>query len=139
MGILFDTIEPLTYPDLFTLMWVAGLLLLVGSVVVYNLAQNRYRRYPAILALHEWIFWPIAIGFGITPLLVVIHVPLLLLLLVQLPAIGIAAWATFVKFPPIIAAENDEIRRRRFVPPPRRTETARPRPTPAGRRRSHRR
>lgn len=137
MDVLFNSLD--TYPDLFTLMWVSGLVLLVGSVVVYNVAQNRYRRYPAILALHEWVFWPVAIAWGITPLLVVIHVPLLLLLLIQLPALGVLLWATFVKFPPVIAEANDEIRRRRYVPPPRRDERARPRPTPAGRRRTHRR
>ncbi len=138
MAFLFDPLTPITYPDLFTLMWVAGLLILVGSVVVYNLAQARYRRYPAILALHEWIFWPIAIGWGITPLLVVIHVPLLLLLLILVPAMAAAAYATFIRFPPIIATANDEIRRRRYVPPPRRAARVRPRPTPAGRRRRHR-
>ena len=138
MAFLFDPLTPITYPDLFTLLWVAGLLILVGSVVVYNIAQARYRRYPAILALHEWIFWPIAIGWGITPLLVVIHVPLLLLLLILFPAMGIAAYATFLRFPPIIATANDEIRRRRYVPPPRRAARVRPRPTPAGRRRRHR-
>ncbi len=138
MGFLFDPLTPITYPDLFTLMWVAGLLILVGSVVVYNLAQSRYRRYPAILSLHEWIFWPIAIGWGITPLLVVIHVPLLLLLLIQVPAMAIAVYAVFFRFPPIIATANDEIRRRRYVPPPRRSARVRPKPTPAGRRRRHR-
>ena len=72
------------------------------------------------------------------PILVIIHVPLALLLLVELPGIAIAAWAAFVKFPPIIDATNAEIRRRRFVPPPRREVRERPRPTPAGRRRRHR-
>jgi hypothetical protein len=139
MAFLFDPLTPFNYPDLFTLLWVSGLVLLIGAVVVYNIAMNRYRRYPTILALHEWIFWPIAIAFGVTPLLVVIHVPLLLLLLIQIPAIGVALWATFIKFPPLIAAANDEIRRRRYVPPPRRDERERPRPTPAGRRRTHRR
>ena len=46
--------------------------------------------------------------------------------------------ATFIRFPPRIAAANDEIRRRRFVPPPKRSEAQRSKPTPAGRRRRHR-
>lgn len=117
MGILTDPFTPATFPDLFTWMWVAGLVITVGSIVVYTLAQRRYRRYPEILELHEWIFWPIVIGFGVIPLLVVIGVPLLLLLAIALPAMGIAAYAAFVRFPPKIAAANDEIRRRRFVPP----------------------
>ena len=58
--------------------------------------------------------------WGITPLLAVVHVPLLLILLVLLPGMAIAVYAVFVRFPPQIAAANDEIRRRRFVPPPRR-------------------
>jgi hypothetical protein len=69
----------------------------------------------------------------------VIHVPLLLILLVVIPGMAVAAWAAFVKFPPLIAEMNDEIRRQRFVPPPRRSQRERARPTPAGRRRRHHR
>jgi len=84
------------------------------------------------------VFWSILVTWGLVPLLVVIHVPLLLILLVVLPGMAIAAWATFFKFPSEIAAMNNEIRRQRFVPPPRRVERERARPTPAGRRRRHR-
>jgi hypothetical protein len=110
----------------------------IGAIVVYNTAQRRYRRYPEILALHEWIFWPIIITWGVIPLLVVIGVPLILQLVIVLSGMGAAAHAAFVRFPPRIAAANDEIRRRRYVPPPRRAERERAKPTPAGRRRRHR-
>ena len=72
MTILTDPFTPTTFPDLFTLMWVAGLLISIGAIVVYNLAQRRYRRYPELLALHEWVFWPIIVTWGVIPLLVVI-------------------------------------------------------------------
>lgn len=138
MNVLTDPFTPSTYPDLFTLMWVAGILISIGAIVVYNVAGRRYRRYPELLALHEWIFWPIIVTWGVIPLLVVIGVPFILQLLIVLTGMGFAAHATFVRFPARIAAANDEIRRRRFVPPPRRTERERPKPTPAGRRRKHR-
>ena len=138
MSMLFDALTPLNFPDLFTLLWVASLVILVGAILVYNAAQRRYRRYPAILSLHEWVFWSIVVTWGIVPLLVIIHVPLLLVLLIVVPGMAVALWATFVMSPPIVAAANDEIRRRRFVPPPRRAERERARPTPAGRRRKHR-
>jgi hypothetical protein len=138
MGILTDPFTPTTFPDLFTWMWIAGLVIATGSIVVYTMAQRRYRRYPVILELHEWVFWPIVIGWGVIPLLAVIGVPLFLLLAIVVPAISIALYATFVRYPPRIAAANDEIRRRRFVPPPKRSESQRPKPTPAGRRRRHR-
>jgi hypothetical protein len=138
MNVLTDPFTPATFPDLFTLMWVAGLAISIGAIAVYNLAQRRYRRYPELLALHEWTFWPIIVTWGIIPLLVVIGVPLILQLVVVLAGMGIAGWAAFVKFPPRIAAANDDIRRRRYVPPPRRDERGRAKPTPAGRRRRHR-
>ncbi|HET8776505.1 MAG TPA: hypothetical protein VFN76_02485, partial [Candidatus Limnocylindria bacterium] len=123
---------------LFTLMWVGGILISIGAIVVYNMAQRRYRRYPELLALHEWIFWPIIVTWGVIPLLAVIGVPFILQLAIVLTGMGIAAYAVFVRFPPRIAAANDEIRRRRFVPPPKRSERERSKPTPAGRRRRHR-
>ncbi len=138
MARLFDPLTPLNFKDLFTLMWVGSLVIIAGSIAVYTWAQSRYRRYPAILALHEWVFWSIIVTWGVVPLLVAVHVPLLLLLLIIIPGIGVAVWASFVKFPPIIADANDEIRRQRYVPPPRRSTRVRPKPTPAGRRRRHR-
>jgi hypothetical protein len=139
MNLLIEPFTTFNFPDLFTLMWVGSLLIVVGAVVVYNLAQRRYRRYPALLDLHEWVFWSIIVTWGVVPLLVVIHVPLLLILLIVVPGMGFAAYAAFIRFPPMIEVMNDEIRRRRFVPPPRRELGGRKRVTPAGRRRSHRR
>ena len=119
-------------------MWVAGLVISIGAIVVYNVAQRRYRRYPVLLALHEWVFWPIIVTWGIIPLLVVIGVPLVITLPIVLTGMGLAAYAAFFRFPPLIAAANDEIRRRKFVPPPRRTERTRAKPTPAGGHKKHR-
>jgi hypothetical protein len=138
MSRLFDPFSPLSFGDLFTLMWVTAIVIVLGAVIVYNAAQRRYARYPAILALHEWVFWALIVPWGLVPLLAVIHVPLALLLILVLPGMAVAAYAAFVRFPPIIEAANVEIRRRRFVPPPRREVRERRKPTPAGRRRRHR-
>ncbi len=138
MNVLTDPFTPATFPDLFTWMWVAGIAIAIGAIVVYNLAQRRYRRYPELLALHEWVFWPIIVTWGIIPLLVVIGVPLILQLLIIFTGMGLAAYAAFFRFPPRIAAANEEIRRRRYVPQSRKAETQRAKPTPAGRRRRHR-
>jgi len=135
MNVLTDPFTPTTFPDLFTWMWVAGLVIALGAIAVYNLAMRRYRRYPEILALHEWVCWPIVTTWGVIPLLAVIGVPLLLQLVIVLSGMGIAAYAAFVRFPPRIAAANEEIRRRRFVPPPRRPTPERSRTAAPGRRR----
>ncbi len=108
---LFDPFTPIGFENLFTMMWAGAIVIVIGAILVYTTAQRRYRRYPAILALHEWIFWAIVVTWGLVPLLAVIHVPLALILLIVIPGMAVALWATFFKFPPIIAAMNDEIRR----------------------------
>ena len=135
MNLLTDPFTPTTFPDLFTWMWVAGLVIASGAIAVYNLAMRRYRRYPEILALHEWVCWPIVTTWGVIPLLAVIGVPLVIQLAIVLTGMGIAAYAAFVRFPPRIEAANEQIRRRRFVPPPRRSTPERSRATPPRRRR----
>ena len=45
MGRLLDPFTPINFPDLFTTMWVGSLLVVAGSVAVYNVAQRTYRRY----------------------------------------------------------------------------------------------
>ena len=139
MSHLFDGLSPLNFPNLFTMLWVGALVIVAGTIVVYVMAQRRYRRYPVILSLHEWVFWALVVPWMLVPLLAVIHVTLILILLLVFPGIAVAAWAAFWKFPPLIEEANDEIRRRRFVPPPRRDVRVRPKPTPAGGHKTHRR
>ena len=137
MAVLFDPFTPIGFENLFTLMWARAIVIVIGSILVYTTAQRRYRRYPAILALHEWIFWSIVVTWGTVPLLAVIHVPLAQILMIVIPGMAVAAWATFIKFPPVIAAMNDEIRRQRFRAAAA-SAKARDRVLPAGRRRRHR-
>jgi hypothetical protein len=139
VSILFDALSPTNFADLFTLMWVGAIVICVGATIVYWQAQRRYRRYPAHLALHEWVYWSILVPWVLVPLLAVIHVPLFLILILVVPGMAIAAWGAFIRYPPRIAAANDEIRRRRYVPPPRREVRARARPTPTGGHKTHRR
>lgn len=137
MDVLFESLTPDNFPDLFTWLWVVSLIVVIASIVIYADSGRRYRRYPVLLSMHEWIFWSVVIPWGLVLLLIITHVPLLLLLLVLLPGMAILLWARFVRFPPLIAAANEEMRRRRFAPAARAQAPARPRPTPAGRRRRH--
>ena len=88
---------------------------------------EQYRRHGFVTSVGEWKQEVNSVG-----------VPLILQLAIVLTGMGIAAYAVFVRFPERITAANDEIRRRKYVPPPRRADAQRSKPTPAGRRRRHR-
>ena len=137
MEILFESLTPENFPDLFTLLWVSALAIVIGAVAVYSDSGRRYRRYPVLLTMHEWLFWSVIIPWVLVPLLLLTHVPLILLLVIVLAGMAVMLWARFIRFPPRIAAANEELRRRRFTPVARGEARGRPRPTPAGRRRRH--
>jgi len=137
MDRLFDSLTPDNFPDLFTLLWVSALIIVAGSIAIYADSGRRFRRHRVLLSMHEWIFWSVVIPWSLVILLVITHVPFVMVPLVVLPGMAILLWARFVRFPPLIAAANDELRRKRFVPPARVEARGRARPTPAGRRRRH--
>jgi hypothetical protein len=137
MDVLFQSLTPENFPDLFTLLWIASLVVVIAAIAIYVNSGRRYRRYPVLLAMHEWIFWSVVIPWGLVLLLIITHVPLLLVILAVVPGMALLAWARFVRFPPLIAAANEDLRRRRFAPVSRAAPPTRPRPTPAGRRRRH--
>jgi hypothetical protein len=139
MELLFDPLNPTNFANLFTLFWVAALVICIGASIVYWIAQRRYRRYPVHMAMHEWVYWSIFVAWIMVPLLAVIHVPLFVVLAIVIPGMAMAAIGAFVRYPPRIAAANDDLRRHRYVPPPRREVKARAKPTPAGSRKTHRR
>jgi hypothetical protein len=139
MDILFDALNPTSFPNLFTLMWVGAIVICVGASIVYWIAQRRYRRYPAHMAMHEWVYWTVLVPWIMVPLLAVIHVPVFLVLAIVIPGMALAAFGAFIRYPPRIAAANDDLRRHRYVPPPRREVRTRTRPTPAGGHKTHKR
>jgi hypothetical protein len=139
MDVFFDALSPENFANLFTLMWVGAFVICIGGTLVYLVAQRRYRRYPTHLALHEWVFWTLFVTWIMVPLLAVIHVPLIIVLVIVIPGIGLAAYGAFWRYPPLIAAANDELRRHRYLPPPRRDVRGRARPTPAGGKKAHKR
>ena len=51
-----------TFPDLYTPLWVASLVLLVVLVVLYNARTRALHRHAAYLDMWEWLLWT-----GITP------------------------------------------------------------------------
>ena len=88
MDILFDAFSPENFQNLFTLMWIGAIVICVGGTVVYVIAQRRYRRYPAHMAMHEWVYWSLFVPWIMVPLLAVIHVPFVIILLLAIPGMG---------------------------------------------------
>lgn len=103
------------FPDLFNLVWIASLVLLVGTVVLYNVQTRRLHQHPPLVNLNEWLFWTGLAVFGLLLVYSVFAFYFAFVLVTLVIGLGTFAWIRFWRFPPIIAAYNQMLQRQRFL------------------------
>jgi hypothetical protein len=102
------------FPDLFDAVWIAAIVLLIVQVVLYNVLTRRYHRYPPLVAMQEWMLWTGITFFGLLLVGSLFRFSFIFILAMLAGGLGFYAWARFVRWPPIIAAYNEQLRRQRF-------------------------
>jgi hypothetical protein len=117
LGSLFkdEGFSPQNFPDLFYPVAVASLLLLVGTVVLYNVQTRRLHRHPPLVALQEWLLWTGLAVFGLLLVYAIFKFYFIFVLLTLIVGVATFVWIRFIRFPPIIAAYNETLRRERFL------------------------
>jgi hypothetical protein len=117
LGSLFKDggFSPQNFGDLFYPIAVAALVFLVGTVILYNVQTRRLHHQPPLVALQEWLLWTGLAVFGL--LLVYCTFKFYFVFVLVTLIVGLAAfiWIRFFRFPPIIEAYNQALRRERFL------------------------
>jgi small-conductance mechanosensitive channel len=111
---LFLPFNSANFPDLFWPISIAALVLLALQVVLYNVQTRRLRRHEPLVTMQEWLLWTGLLTFGML-LIMAVFVWYFAFVLVTI-ALGVLAygWVRFIRFPPLIAAYNEQLRRARF-------------------------
>jgi hypothetical protein len=129
------------FPDLFYPVAAAALVLLVVSVVLYNVQTRRLHRHPPLVALQEWLLWTGLAVFGLLLVYAVFKFYFIFVLVTVVVGCAVFVWIRFVRFPPLIEAYNQALRRERSLSQKRFRDasatirskrSARPRPKPRG-------
>jgi hypothetical protein len=102
------------FPDIFTAIWVAALVLMVGQVALYNVRTNQLHRHEPLRTMQEWLLWTGLIVFGMVLVATVFAFYFFVVVLTLVIGLATYAWVRFVRFPPMIAAYNHQLRRARF-------------------------
>jgi hypothetical protein len=135
---LFKVFDEGHFSDLFQPIWVAALVLLIGTVVLYNVRSRQLHRHEPLRTMQEWLLWTGLTMFGLILVGAVFHFYFLFVFLFIIVGIAAFVWVRFVRFPPLIAAYNEQLRRARFFSQARYKQaeaTVRSRRSKGGRRR----
>jgi hypothetical protein len=107
--------SPKNFPDLFYPISVAALLLLIGSVVLYNVQTRRLHRHPPLVALQEWLFWTGLAVFGLLLVYAIFKFYFIFVMATLIIGIATFIWIRFYRFPPLIATYNKVLQRQRSL------------------------
>ena len=107
----FNSVE---FSDIFYPVSFAAFGLLIASIILYNVMTRKLHRHPVLVNLHEWLLWTGICVFGL--ILVCAIFSFWFLVVIGTIIVGCATfiWIRFVRFPPLIAAYNNQLRRARF-------------------------
>lgn len=102
------------FPDLFYPITIAALVLLVATVVLYNVQARRLRRHPPLVNLNEWLFWTGLTVFGLLLVYAIFKFYFVFVLITLIVGIGTMVWIRWFRFPPLIRVYNAVLRREQY-------------------------
>lgn len=110
-----NSFAPQNFRELFYPITFAALLLLIVSVVLYNVQVRKLHKHPPLVALQEWLLWTAVCVFGLVLVEAVFHFWFLTVVLTLGIGIGVFIWIRFIHFPPQIEAYNRQLVRARSM------------------------
>ena len=102
------------FPDIYNPIWIASLILLIGTVVLYNVRVRQLHRHEPLRAMQEWLLWTGLVTFGLILVGTIFAFYFLFIVLFMVIGIATFVWIRFFRFPPYIEAYNEQLRRARF-------------------------
>lgn len=102
------------FPDIYLPIWVAAAVLLIGTVVLYNVRTRQLHRHEPLRAMQEWLLWTGLATFGLVLVGTVFRFYFLFIVVFLLAGMATFIWIRFFRFPSYIEAYNEQMRRARF-------------------------
>jgi hypothetical protein len=111
---LFKPFDAHQFPDIYTLTWVATLVLLVALVVLYNVRTRALHRHAPYLDMWEWLLWTGISLFGLVLVAAVFKFYLIVMLVILVTGLAVMLWVRFVRFPPTFEVYEQKMAKQRY-------------------------
>jgi len=111
---LFKPFNRIEFPSLYMPLFFASILLLVSTVILYNVRTRQLRRHAIYLQMYEWILWT---GIIVSFLMVVYWIfkfDMIIVLGTLVGGLGMLVWIRFVRFPPEFRAYERQLAKQRY-------------------------
>jgi hypothetical protein len=111
---LFKPFDRQTFPDLYTPIWVASAVLLIVTVVLYNVRTRQLHRHRVFVEMYEWLLWTGVIVYSLILVYALFHFDWIIVLSTLVVGLGTMVWIRFVRFPPYFRAYERQLAKQRY-------------------------
>ena len=103
-----------TFPDIYTITWVASIVLLAVLVLLYNVRTKALHRHAPYLDMWEWLLWTGISLFGLILVAATFNFYVIVLLVILVTGLAVLLWVRFVRFPPLFEIYEQKMAKQRY-------------------------
>lgn len=111
---LFESFDSTNFPDLYMPILVISIVLLIATVVLYNVRTRQLHRHAIYVQMYEWILWTNVVFFSLLIIYWIFRFDFLLVLGTIIAGCAVLVWIRFVHFPPYFAAYGRQLAKSRY-------------------------
>jgi uncharacterized membrane protein len=111
---LFKSFTQINFPDLYMPFLWASILLLIATVVVYNVRTRQLRRHAIYVQMYEWLLWTGIITFSLVVVYWIFRFDMILVLSTIVAGLAMMVWVRFYRFPPDFRAYQRQLAKQRY-------------------------
>ena len=111
---LFESFSSRSFPDLYNQILVASIVLLIATVIFYNVRTRQLHRHAVYLQMYEWILWTGVIVYSLVIVYWIFRFDMIIVLGTIVIGIGLLVWIRFFRFPPYFRAYERQLAKQRY-------------------------
>ena len=111
---LFQPFSNQAFPDLCNQIFAASVILLVVTVIFYNVRTRQLHRHSIYLQMYEWLLWTGVIVFSLVVVYWIFRFDMIIVLSTLVIGLGMFVWIRFVRFPPYFRAYERQLAKQRY-------------------------
>ena len=111
---LFESFDQSNFPDLYNTIFIASIVMLVVTVIFYNVRTRQLHRHAIYIQMYEWMLWTCVIMYSLIIVYWIFRFDWIIVLSTLVIGLGVLAWIRFVRFPPYFAAYERQLAKARY-------------------------
>jgi hypothetical protein len=111
---LFEPFDDVTFPDLCNQITAAAVVLLIATIVFYNVRTRQLHRHSIYLQMYEWLMWTGVVVYSLVIVYWIFRFDMIIVLSTLVAGMGTFAWIRFVRFPPYFRAYERQLAKQRY-------------------------